>query len=301
MKVFVTGASGYIGGSVAAGLLAAGHTVKGLVRSEQRAQQVRALGIESAIGTLNDAPLLAQLAHQADAVVNAANSDDRGAVEAMLPALAGSGKAFLHTSGSSIVGDMAAGARGDKVYEDDTPIQPLPGRAARVAIDRLVLAAAGNGVRAVVMCPTMIYGRGRGAHQDSVQVPRLIALARKYGVGRHVGPGENIWSNVHIDDLVSLYLLALQQAPAGAFYYAENGENSYREIAAAISRMLGFGGRTQPLSMQEAVAELGEAAANFSFGSNSRVRALRARRELGWKPVGPALLDEIERGAYAER
>jgi nucleoside-diphosphate-sugar epimerase len=116
-----------------------------------------------------------------------------------------------------------------------------------------------------------------------------------------VGQGENIWSNVHIDDLVSLYLLALQKAPAGAFYYAENGENSYREVAAAVSRMLGFGGRTQPLSMQEAVAELGEAATNFSFGSNSRVRAVRARRELGWKPQGPALLDEIERGAYAER
>jgi nucleoside-diphosphate-sugar epimerase len=301
MKVFVTGASGYIGGSVAAGLLAAGHTVKGLVRSEQRAQQVRELGIEPAIGTLSDASLLAQLAREADAVVNAANSDDRGAVEAMLPALAGSGKAFLHTSGSSIVGDMAAGARGDKVYQDDTPIQPLPGRAARVAIDRLVLAAATNGVRAAVMCPTMIYGRGRGVHQDSVQVPRLIALAKKYGAGRHVGRGENIWSNVHVDDLVSLYLLALQKAPAGAFYYAENGENSYREIAAAISRMLGFGGRTQPLSMQKAVAELGEAAANYSFGSNSRVRAVRARRELGWKPNGPALLDEIERGAYAER
>jgi nucleoside-diphosphate-sugar epimerase len=145
MKVFVTGASGYIGGSVAAGLLAAGHTVKGLVRSEQRAQQVRALGLDPAIGTLSDAALLAQMAREADAVVNAANSDDRGAVQAMLPALAGSGKAFLHTSGSSIVGDMAAGERSDKVYQDDTPIRPLPGRAARVAIDQLVLAAAKNG------------------------------------------------------------------------------------------------------------------------------------------------------------
>jgi nucleoside-diphosphate-sugar epimerase len=217
MKVFVTGASGYIGGSVAAALLSAGHTVKGLVRSEQRAQQVRELGIQPAVGTLSDASLLAQMAREADAVVNAANSDDRGAVEAMLPALAGSGKAFIHTSGSSIVGDMAAGERSEKVYEDDTPVQPLPGKAARFAIDRLVLAAAQSGVRAVVMCPTMIYGRGRGAHQDSVQVPRLIALAKKYGVGRHVGRGENVWSNVHIDDLVALYVLALQKAPAGAF------------------------------------------------------------------------------------
>src|SRR5512134_454299 len=172
MKVFVTGASGYIGGSVAAALLAAGHTVTGLVRSEQRARQVRELGIDPVVGTLSDASLLGRMAREVDAVVNAANSDDRGAVEAMLPALAGSGKPFLHTSGSSIVGDMAAGEPSEKIYQDDTPIQPLPGKAARVAIDRLVLGAAQSGLRAVVICPTMIYGRGRGAHRDSVQVPR---------------------------------------------------------------------------------------------------------------------------------
>ena len=299
MKVFVTGASGYIGGSVAAGLLEAGHSVRGLVRSEQKAAQVRALGIEPVLGSLSDVALLAQAARQADAVINAANSDDRGAVEAMLPALAGGGRCFIHTSGSSIVGDMAAGRRGDKVYEDDTPVQPLPGKAARVAIDRLVLGAAKDNVRAVVICPTMIYGRGRGAHPESIQVPRLIALARKYGVPRHVGPGENIWSNVHIDDLVSLYLLAFEKAPAGAFYYAENGENSYRELAEAIGRMLGMGPRTQPMPMDEALAELGESGAQFSFGSNSRVRAVRARRELGWAPKGRSLIDEIERGVYA--
>jgi nucleoside-diphosphate-sugar epimerase len=168
-----------------------------------------------------------------------------------------------------------------------------------VAIDRLVLGAANDGVRAVVICPTMIYGRGRGAHAESIQVPRLIALARKHGVPRHVGPGENIWSNVHIDDLVPLYLLALDRAPAGAFYYAENGENSYRELAEAIGRMLGIGGRTLPMPIDEAVAELGEGGAQFSFGSNSRVRAVRARRELGWSPRGRALIEEIERGCYA--
>jgi nucleoside-diphosphate-sugar epimerase len=301
MKVFVTGASGYIGGSVAAALLEAGHSVRGLVRSEERAAQVRALGVEPVLGSLGDAALLAQAARQADAVINTANSDDRGAVEAMLPALSGSGKCFIHTSGSSIVGDMSAGRRGDKVYEDDTPLQPLPGKAARVAIDRLVLGSVSDGVRAVVICPTMIYGRGRGAHAESIQVPRLIALARKYGVARHVGAGENIWSNVHIDDLVPLYLLAVDRAPAGAFYYAENGENSYRELAEAISRMLGMGGRTLPMPIDEAVAELGESGAQFSFGSNSRVRAVRARRELGWSPKARPLVEEIERGCYAAR
>ena len=299
MKVFVTGASGYIGGSVAAALLEAGHSVRGLVRSAQRAAQVRAFGIEPVLGSLADAALLAQAAREADAVINAANSDDRGAVEAMLPALSGSGKRFIHTSGSSIVGDMSAGARGDKVYEDETPVQPLPGKAARVAIDRLVLDSARDGVRAVVICPTMIYGRGRGAHPESIQVPRLIALAKKYGVPRHVGPGENVWSNVHIDDLVPLYLLALDKAPAGAFYFAENGENSYRELAEAIGRMLSMGSRTLPMPIDEAVAELGESGAQFSFGSNSRVRAVRARRELGWSPKGRPLIEEIERGCYA--
>jgi nucleoside-diphosphate-sugar epimerase len=299
MKVFVTGASGYIGGSVAAALLAAGHSVTGLVRSQERAAAVRARSIEPVIGTLADAALLARTTREVDAVINAASSDDRGAVEAMLPALTGSGKPFVHTSGSSIVGDMAGGERGEKVYEDDTPVRPLPGKVARVAIDRLVLDSAKNGVRAVIVCPTMIYGRGHGVHAESVQVPRLIALAKKHGAGAHVGRGENIWSNVHIDDLVPLYLGALEKAPAGAFYYAENGENSYREIAAAISRMLGFGGRTRAMPMDEAVAEFGETAAQFSYGSNSRVRATRARREHGWTPRAGMLLDEIERGCYA--
>jgi nucleoside-diphosphate-sugar epimerase len=301
VKVFVTGASGYIGGSVAAGLIEAGHQVLGLVRSEARARQVREHGMQPVMGTLADLPLLAKIASEADAVINAASSDERGAVEAMLAALAGSGKAFLHTSGSSIVGDKAGGEAGNKVYDEQTPIEPLPGRVERVAIDRLVLASADRGVRAVVLCPTMIYGSGRGVHRESIQVPRLIEVARKYGVARHVGRGENLWSNVHIDDVVSLYLLALEKAPAGAFYFAENGENSYREIGQAISRMLGFGASTKPMPMSEAIVDFGEGAAQFSMGSNSRVRALRARRELGWKPAGRALLDEIERGCYAAR
>ena len=216
---------------MAAALLAAGHQVTGLVRSEQRAAQVRERGIEPVLGTLADTDLLAQQAREADAVINAANADDRDVIEAILTALAGSGKPFLQTSGSSIVGDMAAGEPTDEIYEDHTPVQPLPGRAARVAINERVLAAAKDGIRAVVLCPTLIYGEGRGVHRDSIQIPWMIALAKKHGVAKHIGRGENIWSNVHIDDLVELYLLALEKAPAEAFYYIENGENSMREVA----------------------------------------------------------------------
>ncbi len=293
MKVFLTGASGYIGGSVAAALRGAGHHVIGLVRSAQKAEQVRSLGIEPVSGTLDDGALLARQARDADAVIHTADADHRAAAESMLAALAGSGKAFVHTSGSSIVGDQAWGEPGDKIYDDDTPFEPGPGRAARVAVNHVVLAAARNGVRAAVLSPSLIYGTGRGAHRDSIQVPRLIALARKSGVARHVGRGENLWSNVHIDDLVDLYLRVLERAPAGASYYAENGEASMRKVCETISRALGYAGRTQGMSKEEAIAEFGAGPAAYTYGSNSRVRATRARRELGWAPRRDALLDSI--------
>lgn len=296
MKVFVTGASGYIGGSVADGLLRAGHAVLGLVRSQDRAAAVRARGIEPLVGTLDDAGRLAEAARGADAVINAAHADHGGAVEALLGALAGSGKPLLHTSGSSVVADLAAGEPTEKVYDETTPLQPLPGRAARVAIDQRVLAAGTDNVRAVVLRPSLIYGAGRGVHAESIQVPWLVALAKKHGVPRHIGRGENIWSNVHLDDLVDLYLLALERAPAGALYYAENGENSMRELCLAIGRAFGLGDRTEGITVEEAAAEWGEGAANYTMGSNSRVRGVRARREFGWRPSRPSLLHEIERG-----
>jgi len=295
MKVFLTGASGYIGGSVAASLLCAGHHVLGLVRSVDKAGQVRARGIEPVLGSLDDGGTLVRAAREADAVINAADADHMAAIEAILPALQGSGKAFIQTSGSSIVGDRAWGEPGDKVYDDETPFRPGPGRAARVAVNQRVLAAAADGVRAVVVSPSLIYGPGRGTHRESIQIPRLIALAKKFGVARHVGRGENIWSNVHIDDLADLYLRILAHAPAGAAYFAENGEHSMRQVCAAVSRALGYDGSTQAMTMDEAIAEFGEGAAAYTYGSNSRVRATRARRELAWSPRNDSLLETIER------
>ncbi|MBN9277527.1 MAG: NAD-dependent epimerase/dehydratase family protein [Hyphomicrobium sp.] len=297
MKIFCTGASGYIGGSVATALMASGHHVRGLVRSAESAEKVRALGIEPVIGTLDDAAILAQEAKAADAVINAASADHRGAAIALLDALAGSGKAFIHTSGSSIVGTRSAGQRVDDVFDETTPFTPSPARAARVALDKEILSYASKGVRTAIVCPSLIYGQGLGAKADSVQVPWLIRTARKHGVAKHYGPGENVWSNVHIDDLVDLYLRVLDAAPAGAFYFAENGENSMREVCAAISRLLGFDGTTKAMSLEEAAAEWGDGPAQDTMGSNSRVRAARARKELGWAPRARSLLDEIAQGS----
>jgi nucleoside-diphosphate-sugar epimerase len=297
MKIFVTGATGYIGGSVAARLIADGHRVTGLVRTEARAAQVRERGMEPVLGTLDDGEILTGAAQAADAVIDAANADHPASATTLLAALEGSGKILLRTSGTSIVGTPAGGERVADVFDEDTPYTPTPARAPRVALDTKVRAA--RDLRAAVIAPSLIYGRGHGVNPDSIQVPWLIALAKKDGVPKHIGSGANVWSNVHIDDLVDLYILALDKAPAGALYFAENGENSMQEVCAAIGRMLGQDGETQSMTLEEAAAEWGEGPAGNTMGSNSRVRGVRARRELGWAPGAAPLIQEIERGCYA--
>ena len=299
MRIFCTGASGYIGGSIAVALLADGHEVSGLVRSEESAALVRSHGISPVLGSLDDLDVLRAEAARCDGVINAASSDHEPSAVAMLEVLAGTGKAFIHTSGTSIVGTQAAGYRVDDVFDETTPLKPSSGRAARIALNARLLAFRERNVRSVIICPSLIYGLGTGAAKQSIQVPWLIALAKKAGVAKHYGPGENIWSNVHIADLVDLYRLALERAPAGAFYFAENGENSMKDICEAINRKLGVAGSTVPMSFEEAAREWGEGATQNTMGSNSRVRAIRARAELGWNPSQPSLISEIEQGGYA--
>lgn len=295
MDVFVTGAGGYIGGSVAARLLRAGHRLRALARTEAAAAQLHRFGAEPVLGTLDDRELLATEARRADAVVNAANSDHRPAVEALIEGLAGSGKPLLHTSGTSIVADDARGERSERVFDEDTPFEPVAEKAARVAIDRLVLDAAGDGVRSVVLCNSLIYGKGLGLQPDSIQIPTLAREARQRGVARHVGRGLNIWSTVHVEDMAELYRLALEHAAPGTFLFVENGEASFRDMTAAIAAALGVAG-PEPWPIEEAIADLGDQRARFTFGSNSRVRAKRARAELGWAPHRPSVLEWITAG-----
>jgi nucleoside-diphosphate-sugar epimerase len=297
MKIFLTGATGFIGGSLAHQLVKKGHEVYGLVRSQEKASALEQAGVQPVIGTLDHDDTLIEAARQADAVFNVASSDHRGAVEALIQALAGSEKPFIHTSGSSIVCDDARGDFANpKVYHDDSFIQPIPMREARYAIDRFVRAAGiALGVRAIVLCPTMIYGTGRGLQKDSDQIPKLMGRSSACRIGVHIGKGLNRWSNVYIDDMIDLYLLALEKAPSGSFFFAENGEESLRDIAVSISNALGFGGKTESWKADDAIAEYGDWA-RFALASNSRVRANNARSLLGWSPKGPSLLKVIEEG-----
>ena len=299
MRIFLTGATGYIGGTLAKKLLAAGHQVDGLVRGPEKAQALKGLGVTPVPGSLEDSAVLAAAAMAADAVINTANADHRPSVEAMLGALAGSGKFFLHTSGAGIVADMAGGEERAPVYDEETAVHPLEARAPRLALINDIRAAAGKNVRSCVIAPPMIYGEGAGLNPHSIQIPKMIAVARERGVARYVGAGTNRWSNVHVEDLTDLYMLALTGAPAGAFYYAENGkEESMGDIARAIGAMLGL--PASAASMPEAYAIYGEGPVNLSFGSNCRVRAVRPRQELGWSPSRKTLLDEIAHGVYAQ-
>lgn len=298
MKIFMTGASGYIGGTVADALIKAGHSVAGLARAEASAAKLHAHGIESVRGELSTHSVVMNAARKSDAVINCADASDPFVVAAIVEGLAGSGKALVHTSGSSVIGDKAAGRFSPQVHHEDTPAEPLPEKIQRVAVDRAVLAAAAQGVRSAVLCPSLIYGEGRGANPDSIQVPNLIRQAVKSGIPRYVGAGENVWSTVHIDDVAAAYLLALQGARAGSFFYLENGEASLKSIVESIARLIGGKRAAESWSIDEAVAEWGPQAAWFSLGGNSRVSAEKARKMLGWNPAGAGLFHEIEQGWY---
>ncbi|MCJ8203501.1 NAD-dependent epimerase/dehydratase family protein [Pseudomonas sp. RGM2987] len=292
MNVFITGAAGFIGGSIATGLVRAGHQVSGLVRSAEQANELTALGIRPVIGTLEDGALLGEQARAADAVINAASSDHRGAAEALVEALKGSNKVLLHTSGSSIVGDACGGRTSDDIYQEDNLPQPTADKAARVAIDNLILEAAKHGVNSAVICNTLIYGHSLGVKRDSVQLPRLLKQARKSAVVRHVGPGQNIWSNVHIEDVVQLYSLALTRNVPGTFYFVESGEASFIDMTTAMAQALNLG-QPQDWPLADAEAEWGYEMANYGLGSNSRVRGQNARELLGWAPKRTSVVEWI--------
>jgi nucleoside-diphosphate-sugar epimerase len=301
MKIFLTGATGYIGGAVAERLRAAGHSVLGLARSEPAAADLVARGITPHHGDLADPASLFDGAREADGVIHLAQVQfapggdfaaqmqemgrlATGAVDAILRALAGSGKPFILTGGTGAYGDTGAA-----VVDEDTPIPLLPMLASLAENDRKVLGA--TGVRGMAIRPAIVYGRGGGP------VSTLVAMARQTGVVQYTGDGENLLSTVHVDDVAELYLLMLEGAPGGTLL---NGVAepfvSQRALLEGVSRAAGLGGAIEPMP-EERARSLAYGAGGL-FARNSRVSAARARALLGWIPRQPSVIDELLHGSY---
>ncbi|MFN7936197.1 MAG: NAD-dependent epimerase/dehydratase family protein [Bryobacteraceae bacterium] len=284
MKVFLTGATGYIGSVVAEYLLKTGHTVAGFARSEASAGKLTAAGVEPASEL--------ESAKDADAVIHlAANwgpqmpQVDEQMVRTLLGALKGSGKPFVYTSGTWVMGPTRGHVAGEMA-----PLRPPPVLAWRPPIEKLVLGSVDDKVRACVIRPASVYGRGGG------RVGQFVQQARELGVVRIVGAGSNHWSFVHVDALAELYVLAIQQQPSGEMFLAADGPAfTVRTVADTVATM--YETRVEVLSLDAARASMGPIVDAFIM--DQKIMSTKAGRMLGWAPRWPTVLDEIRSGSYA--
>ena len=292
MRVFVTGATGFIGGVVVPELLRAGHRVLGLARSDAGADALRVQGADVHRGTLEDLASLRRGAEKADGVIHAGfihdfskfaeNCEvDRRAIEAIGDMLAGSGKPLVVTAG-------IPGVPGRASTEDDPPNRTTP----RVS-EQMAAAQAGRGIRATTIRLPQVHDRDRAG-----LVSYLIMIARQAGVSAYVDGGRNRWSAVHRRATASLYRLALESGAAGARYHAVEEEGvTLKAIAEAVGR--GLGVPVKSLSQDEAVAHFGPMG-HFAGMDNPASSAL-TRARLGWAPdAHPGLIDDLDHStAYA--
>jgi len=291
MRIFVTGASGWIGSAVVPELIRAGHEVTGLARSDASAQAVAGMGADVLRGDLNDTDVLRAGALGSDGVIHlafvvpsvseAATRTDAQAIETFAASLGGSGKPLVISGGTMVTPGRPSTERDELIAAG--PI------AARISNMRAALATAERGVRScLVMLPRSVHGQG----ERHGFIPQLIATARAKGVSGYIGDGASRWPAVHVQDAASLYRLAIEQAPAGAVLNAVGDEGvPVREIAEAISRHLNLPVRSLPA---EEYGGLLVPLLSTDMPASSTI----TQELLGWKPTHPGLIEDIEQGHY---
>jgi nucleoside-diphosphate-sugar epimerase len=291
MRVFITGASGFIGSAVLSELINAGHEVVGLARSESAAEAVAAAGAQVHRGDLEDHATLRAGADAADGVIHLAYHHDfddyanaaeldRRAIATLGAALAGSDRPLVVTSGT------AGFALGRVLTEQDKAAPGSP-RASEEAAQPL----AGRGVRvSVVRLPPTVHGQG-----DHGFVPRLITIAREKGLSAYPGDGTNRWPAVHRRDAAQVFRLALESAPAGAILHAVGEEGvPVRRIAETIGRHLGL--PVTAVASEDVSDHFGWLGVFFAL--DVPTSSARTREQLRWRPTQVGLLDDLDQGHY---
>jgi nucleoside-diphosphate-sugar epimerase len=295
VRVFVTGATGYIGSAIVRELLAAGHQVVGLARSDTAAAALKAADAEVHRGNLDDLDSLRSGAVASDGVIHTAFNNisettdfaasvqaDLRAVEAIGAALEGSGKPFVVTAGTLMV------TPGRLATEQDPGRDGFP----RVASENTTISLAERGVRSsVVRLAPSVHGEG----DKHGFVPSLIGIARDKGVSAYVGDGSNRWPAVHRLDAARLFRLAAEAARAGSRLHGVGEEGvPFREIAEAIGRQLKL--PIVSIAASDAGAHFGFLSAFVS--ADNPTSSKQTQELLGWRPQGPALIADIEQGHY---
>ena len=294
MRVFVTGATGFIGTAVVRELIGGGHQVLGLARSDAAAKSLLAAGVNVRRGSLDDLESLRSGAAAADGVIHTAfihdfsnygpaAEADRRAIETLGGALAGSDRLLIVTSGTLLVQ-----RRGPLATEEDIPNPNFPRKS-----EDATLALAARGIRSSVLrLPPSVHGKG-----DHGFVPRLISIAREKGVSAFIGDGLNRWPAVHRLDAAHLYRLVLEKGTAGAIYHGAADEGiPTREIAAAIGR--GLNAPVVSKSREDAADHFGWIA--HFFGVDAPASSAQTQERLGWRPVQPGLIADLNAEHYFE-
>ncbi|MEO9170242.1 MAG: NAD-dependent epimerase/dehydratase family protein [Candidatus Baltobacteraceae bacterium] len=291
MKVLVVGATGYIGRAVCEALASHGHRVLAMVRDSTPSRAHA--GADVVRGDITDVASLVSAALNADAVVYAVqyHGEDGFAVEsaaltALSDALARNKKRMLYTSGV-----WTYGSTFPNVANEETPPHPIAIVAKRPELENILLNSVANGLHAIVIRPGDVYGRGGG-------IPAMwVQSAHENGAARIIGDGTNHWPMIHIDDLASLYVLALEKAAAGSAYIAaDETQLTVNAMAEAASRGAGKNGAVVHWPLEEARKAMGLFADALVL--NQLVTSAKARRELQWSTRSSTAVDDLQAGSY---
>jgi nucleoside-diphosphate-sugar epimerase len=295
MRIFVTGATGFIGSRLVPELIGAGHTVLGLTRSEAGAEKLRAAGAEVQYGDLENLDSLREGTAKSEGVVHLAFQhdfsqflkvceDDRKAIEAMGEVLLGSKRPFVVTSGTAI----AANVDGKPSTEESPKTSHNPRAASEAAVQVLTE----RGVNTSVVRLSQIHD----THKQGL-VPYVTAVAKEKGVSVYLGEGGNRWPAAHVTDTARLYRLAVEKAEPGAIYHAVDEEGvSMKAIAEALGR--GLKVPVKSITPEEVAAHFGWLAmfANLDMPSSSAI----TRKKLGWTTSGPGMIADLDGMDYSE-